>query len=475
MAIGQSDAVDQAPKESFRGKATFGFELEFLALFKEFGTKTPWEGGDGTQCTQPILEEPPDINKTGSDHELHMRRLHHFGGIIAQKLTEAGMYAEYREKGHPSADEVEGQPADDVKLGPFRGYRYTAYENTTVIPEETMIWTDPLVDGRRMLVRPAAQEGYFWLGFEVVSKAYLWQERQRAEAHLERTCRVLRANYRLSVNTGITSVKDSSRCSVHIYWGIRGLPLPLHNLKRLLTLLWVAEAKLLDLHATWKQEAIKYAAPLQKRTNMAMDKTDMLPSWVDEDDAHAAPWRDEMERNVPPFVSQALHNGKAKVPWLWRAETVEDLAKLVGESDRSRKAAIAVTEHLPPQSEFWGKVRKSQLNTVEFRHMQGSLEPELVAAWIHVTARITEVCVDFDADEFHDLLGKVANCVDHGGPTAVYKLLDVLGVQRAVSQVFESHNQDKLDEEAKPEKAMFLHPMEAAHAKPSSRSSCVIG
>ncbi|KAI5928476.1 hypothetical protein F4810DRAFT_717068 [Camillea tinctor] len=450
-------------QDFFYSTATFGFEIEFLVLFKEYGTSAPWvvkEGEDNGRIRKPVLEEPHDFNETESEHELHMSRLHYFGNQIARELTEAGVVAKYREKGHPTDDGFPNLKSDDSKLGPFDGFCYNAYRTTTIVPEETMIWTDPNMKGARMLVRPESPQGYFWLGFEIVSHAYRHRDFRSAQEDLMTICKTLRSKYMISINAGKDSEIGSSRCGIHIHWGLSGQQYKLLHIKRLLTLMWMTEEDLMGLHATWRQSAFKYAALLRRQTNMALDKGDALPRWLgDLDTGTPAPWRTEMELNIPRPIWESLYQNKPKVQWLWRADEVEDLAKLIGESKMSRKAAIGITELLPANSKFSGKVRRSCLNTIEFRHMQGSLCPELIAAWVEVTGKMVEICVRSSADDFKQFLEKVrVYALDKDW--SAYTLLGILGVEENASRVFKEHNQHRLDEEADSDKTLFLPPLD---------------
>ncbi|KAI1494796.1 hypothetical protein F5X96DRAFT_693210 [Biscogniauxia mediterranea] len=429
-------------EDYFHSTATFGFELEFLVLFKEYGTTAPWvfkEGEDDSKIQKPFPEEPHDFSGTESEHELHMKRLHYFGNEIAKALTEAGVVAEYRSKGHPTEDNLSDLQPNDAKLGPFDEFCYNAYRTTTTVPEETMIWTDPAMDGARMLVRPECPQGH----------AYRRRDFKSAEEDLMAICKILRSKYMISVNAGKDSHIGSSRCGIHIHWGLSGQQYKLLHVKRLLTLMWMTEDDLMGLHATWRQQ-----------TNMALYKADALPRWLDDVDLGApASWRDEMELNVPRPIWESLHQNNPKIQWLWRTEEVEDLAKLIGEGNMSRKAAIAITELLPAGSKFSGKVRKSCLNTIEFRHMQGSLCPELIAAWIEVTGKMVEICVRYSAEDFTNFLEKVRVCaVDK--EWSAYSLLEILGVEEGVNGVFKEHNQERLDEEADSDKRLFLPPLD---------------
>ncbi|KAL7626184.1 hypothetical protein AAE478_002954 [Parahypoxylon ruwenzoriense] len=441
---------------NFSHKATFGFELEFLVLFRELGVADPLKlerNGQQSRPAQQIPEEPHGLAKSDDGpHEVHIKRLYHFGGEIAKKLAEAGIPTSYRDKGHPKADEAPYLDRDP-KLGNFGDFCFSSYKENTIVPEETMIWTDPAANGGRMAVRPETPNGYFWLGFEFVSKVYLYRDFDSAKSDLEITCRVLRANYLVSVNAGKDAENRSSRCATHVHWGMGGAEYDLGTIKRILTLMWVTEEKLMNLHATWRQNAGKYAALLQKGTNMARNNTSKLPGWVS--DLDKGDWIREMDQNVPPVLQGSLHGNKPKIQWLWRAETVDDLARLVGEASKSRRASVAITELLPATSSFGGKVRQSQLNTVEFRHMQGSLDPALIAAWIDVTAGIIRQCVDLPPGEFSSFLADVASCVSDRNLT-VQELLFKLGVARETCMIFGDFNQQRLDEEADQAISMFL-------------------
>ncbi|KAI2630630.1 hypothetical protein GGR54DRAFT_162438 [Hypoxylon sp. NC1633] len=442
----------------FSDVATFGFELEFLVLCKEArGSSLAEFAQNKAQVSQPpqMPEEPQGLTTDTEDlHEIHMRRVHHFGGDIAKKLTEAGISTAYRKKGHPEDGEISNADGAVPKLGEFGEFCYSCYKENTIVPEETMIWTDPAAFGKRMAVRPSTPEGHFWLGFEFVSKVYRYRDFESAKLDLDTICSALREHYIASINVGRDSAFGSSRCATHIHWGLSGRPYELLTVKRVLTLMWVVEEMLMDLHATWRRDAKKYAALLQKGTNMATDNFSELPCWI-KDPGRDDMWDREMEQNVPPRIHTSLHRGRPKVQWLWRAESVNDLAMLVGEASRSRRASVAVTELLSAASGFTGKVRRSQLNTVEFRHMQGSLHPALIAAWIDVTARIMCRCVDSSPQEFRGFLEGVTTCVSRHDST-VHSLLDKLDVSPYTCGVFRRLDQQRLGQEADPKIPTFL-------------------
>ncbi|KAI1143939.1 hypothetical protein F5Y05DRAFT_407338 [Hypoxylon sp. FL0543] len=439
----------------FRDTATFGFEMEFLILFRESGIKFQprLETGDRDRLPRQVPEEPCNLSLGGDDdHGVHMKRLHYFGGEIAKKLTEAGTATVYREKGHPKA-ETSGLDEEEPRLGCFDKFCYSSYKQNTIVPEETMIWTDPTANGKRMAVRPETPEGHFWLGFEFVSRAYRYREFELAKLELEIICRTLRAEYLVSINAGKESDAASSRCGTHLHWGLGGAEYDLLTVKRVLTFMWVTEKMLMGLHATWRQNAMKYDALLQQGTNIATDNVSKLPSWTI--DFSKGDWTREMEQNVPPRVSGSLHCNKPKTHWLWRAETVTDLAMLVGEVRKSRRASVGITELLPATSSFPGKVRRSQLNTIEFRHMQGSLHADLIAAWTLVTAEIMRICVDSSPEDFANVLERVATCVSDENST-VQELLNNLGASPETCNVFRKFHQQRLDREADWRTSMFL-------------------
>ncbi|KAI1484077.1 hypothetical protein F4774DRAFT_8810 [Daldinia eschscholtzii] len=439
----------------FSDAATFGVELEFLVLFREAGmAPSKLQNGKHSSPTQGALEEPPDLTKDDSDdHEVHMKRTHYFGNEIAKKLTDTGTPTVYQEKSHPK-DEKTLNPSDNyMRLGDFDDYRYTSYKKNTIVPEDTMIWTDPAAKGKRMAVRPETPPGHFWLGFEFVGKAYRFRDFDTMKSDFDSICRTFRSNYLVSVNSGKDSGSASSQCSTHIHWGLSGVEYDLVTIKRILTLMWIAEDKLMELHASWRKHANKYAALLQTGTNMGTGNDSRLPSWIN--DPGKGNWFYEMEQNAPPNVWESLHQDKPKVQWLWRAETVEELAMLVGEPKKSRRASIGLMELLPATSNFPGKVRRSQLNTIEFRQMQASFDPALVTAWIEVTATIMKLCVDSPPDHFRDSLNDIATYLSSGNST-IQGLLNKLGVSQEACEAFKSYNQQRLDKEADPEISIFL-------------------
>ncbi|KAI1799532.1 hypothetical protein F4811DRAFT_568093 [Daldinia bambusicola] len=440
---------------SFSDTATFGVELEFLVLFREAGVApTKLRNGKRSPPSQRVPEEPSNLTSDISDdHEIHMQRVHYFGKYIAKKLADTGTPTVYQEKSHPK-DEKTLNPSDTyAKLGEFDDFRYSSYKENSIVPEDTMIWTDPEAGGKRMAVRPETPPGHFWLGFEFVGKAYRFRDFDTMKSDFDSICRTLRTNYLISINSGKDSGSASSQCGTHIHWGLGGVEYDLATIKRILTLMWVAEDKLMELHASWRKYANKYAALLQTRTNMGISNDSKLPSWID--DLGTGNWFYEMEQNVPPSVWESLYQDKPKVQWLWRAETVDELAMLVGEPQKSRRASIGLMELLPATSNFPGKVRRSQLNTIEFRQMQGSFDPALVTAWIEVIAAIMRLCVDAPPDDFKESLNNISTYLASENPN-VQGFLNMLQVPQEACNVFASYDQRRLDEEADPEISIFL-------------------
>ncbi|OTB06771.1 hypothetical protein M426DRAFT_9204 [Hypoxylon sp. CI-4A] len=436
---------------SFQALGTFGFELEFLMLFRESGSQASlaFKGKDSDQTLKHPPEEPSGLTGIGDgDHTIHMKRIHYFGAEVAKKLADAGTATVYREKSHPKDDKPLNPDDEEAELGSFDDFRYGAYKENTIVPEDTMIWTDPAASGKRMAVRPETPEGHFWLGFEFVSKAYRYRDFESTKSDLEILCRTLRGNYFVSVNAGKDSKSASSRCGTHVHWGLGGRQYDLSTVKRVLTLMWMAEDKLMDLHASWRQDANKYVALLRRGANMAIDNTPKLPNWIG--NLGEGEWMHEMDQNVP-LGDQ--HN--PKLQWIWRAETVDDLAMLIGEPKKLRRGSIGIMELLPAASDFAGKVRRSQLNTIEFRHMQGSLDPALIAAWIAVTAEIMSQCISLTPKDFKGLLQHISESVSIKGLT-VQELLSALGVKPDVCNVFKSFDQHRLDHEADPKVSVFL-------------------
>jgi hypothetical protein len=236
---------------------------------------------------------------------------------------------------------------------------YTGYKDIiTISEEESHMWYQNTVEeARRGPMKPNVQEGFTPITVELASRVYRLDEFETAQREIESICRIVRANFNVFVNRG----KAPRRCGTHIHWGC-GREWAADEVKRLLSFMWSFEDTLMDLHASWRRESAMahYVALIRHHTTLAkqmrrgqtgLDFNALLPR-------QRQLLRDQATRTI------------------WAAQSKRELVAL---SSPSRvRGAIGLQEILPVGSDL--KVRNSQLNTIEFRHMQGSLDPGNISA-----------------------------------------------------------------------------------------------
>lgn len=363
----------------------------------------------------------------------------------------------------------------DVKLGQCNADGiFDAYaKHWTLSQEESLMYHDK---GREDKM-PLQHAGVFWwCGFEVASEVFPGID--EGETKIRLFCSALRQNFDVAVNLG----RGKRRPGVHVHWSRRGGFSDL-AIRKLLTVMWVIEDSLMDLHASWRygEDGRGYASRLRDNSILSLTEDEVvdfnlniqkLPSYTEamkimENTLHGDMHdEDEFRRYVPaPDSNTPSLRDDEHIKRIWRAKTMKDIVELSCCRDgKYLRGAIGLQETLPWDSEHQHmKIRSSQLNTIEFRHMQGSLDPDNIMAWVKVTERIIQVCVPTITtdSEYKRILGGLWGYTQQGGQSRhILGMLDIMGVDDAEAlEFFKKKPQSILDDEWDPDKTdLFLPP-----------------
>ncbi|KAK8022764.1 hypothetical protein PG993_013531 [Apiospora rasikravindrae] len=305
-----------------------------------------------------------------------------------------------------------------------------------------------------------------------------------------------------------------SRCGIHIHVGAKGVleyleapedperPTPafqralsttmskrIFAAKKILTIYWLLEPEIQQLHASWRSKDSRYSGLLREHTNLAY-----YFSLKEDEDKSLHPYHEyEEERN-----KAANHYDKAKfdkelegvsnthqisaneleqhgklaamvldkietkngtdadrkaTATIWKARSMDQLAWLASNHFGNRRGSLCLHQLLPWNSDFAGggvREPKQRIGTVEYRYMQASLDPDAVIAWADVVMRMTEVCTTGETTDFVDFIQQaVAHAGEPGDPKEFVKRLGLEEYSQAY-RFYDKDTQRRFDEEANP-------------------------
>lgn len=248
------------------------------------------------------------------------------------------------------------------------------------------------------------QGSYDWVGAELVSRVLRYPEESGTQA--SKICRGLRDRMRLHVNrtTGF-----------HVHVGVNNLSLT--QIKKFFTLYWAVEDVLFSLCAPHRRQSI-YCDPVREYSDAvfrARDETNMIEP-------------EEMTFWFPEFVPDDIRN--ELVP-IWRAtERFELSLRLLKPptmcimSDRN---AIALREHDPMMLD----VGELCDYTVEFRHLQGTVNPSLIKNWTDVIVALVRGAMK-PRDDFKRLFQDLLHCATLPAAAACNSMLTDLDLEAAM-------------------------------------------
>lgn len=330
---------------------TFGFELEFgteLELPGRWRSMTP---GEFSCWRQRDPEAFRQWRRGAVMNLLHKIRVALETLQVGASRSDAQLHA--RVVG-PQQAHLTGEPLGQLVDGIYTGYK----DVITISEEESHMWyQNATEEARRGPLKPNVREGFTPVTIEIASRVYRLDEFETAEREIETICQTIRENFNVFVNRG----KAPRRCGTHIHWGC-GREWTDEEVKKLLSFTWSFEDQLMDLHASWRRDSAmaNYVALLRHHTTLAKQ----IRRGQAGIDFNA----------LQPRQRQILSDQAMRT--IWAAQSKRELVAL--SSPNKVRGAIGLQEILPVGSDL--KVRNSQLNTIEFRHMQGSLDPENISA-----------------------------------------------------------------------------------------------
>lgn len=248
------------------------------------------------------------------------------------------------------------------------------------------------------------------------------------ERDLQKVCDRIRNRFPVSINCG----RKYSRSSTHVHVGRSGkwdpddedLPFDLLEAKKMATAMYMLEPSLMTLHASWKQNYHRYAARLRGYTN--------LEGFCEQERAPEVDWKaelaglgpfdpspgpeneaftrkdfrlDDRQRQLMESYSPTTESPYvAALGMIWGADDMTQLAWLLSCREGARRGAFSL--HGLVRSKR-GVIGCRNLNTVEFRHMHGSLDVQDIMNWVRIVEKVVSSSVtpsDKNYEEFLRLI-----------------------------------------------------------------------
>ncbi|KAK7960397.1 hypothetical protein PG988_011611 [Apiospora saccharicola] len=215
--------------------------------------------------------------------------------------------------------------------------------------------------------------------------------------------------------------------------------------KKLLTLYWLVEPNLQELHASWRSEDARYSGLLRTHSNLAFypqvkEKAGVkqpVQHWFHETDDrlqkegsyekafyNLKDFNGVSEKPSDTSIVQILRktlgtrvteHSWAAIDTIWKTANMDQLAWLASSYFGNRRSSLNLHQLLPPGNKFsGGSVRKSdqRTGTMEFRLMQGSFDVNAIAAWTDVVLQLTEACVTGDQARYVEFVGRAVGNPD---------------------------------------------------------------
>jgi hypothetical protein len=257
---------------------------------------------------------------------------------------------------------------------------------------EKDFWDSSWVVKKANSVEPLAEEKscreYIWVGVEICSPK-LRLKGPDTEARILKVLAALNLGHRLAANC---------TCEVHVHLGrMDGRPWSLSTLKRLAALLWVAEPTLRSIRNPQSpnyQNIYTWGFPLRQRSRLAglvgnRATTVHLPSISDLQVIDAL----QRQKTIP---TQELH----ALVEIWNTTSHLELGQLLsGPDTKYRRLGFNF-------SAFGEEDERARRNprTMEFRIMEGSINADLVSAWLRICGNIAETAVTASDGRFSSAL-----------------------------------------------------------------------
>ncbi|KAH8194271.1 hypothetical protein TruAng_011559 [Truncatella angustata] len=331
------------PDDDSIGPLTFGIELEFLVPMLK-----PLKHERSPPDPRPIFHaedfdegDPADpFNKfifpaLQAVDGIQVRD--HFTDVFAYPLTSIPKYDAWR-------------LIDDFSVKPGHGREYSPYE---------------------------------WAGKEVTSEV-LKADDAGYPKKITDVCRAIR-ECRVHLN---------SSAGVHVHVGHGDDGFSLKTLKRVATIMWLMDSRLLYLHHPSRRDNAncELLSKISKLSHTQEGKPAADPG---------GRYHRIMDENVPTDIWPALH---AKLQQIWFASDIEQIAHLM--SDRTPPDSMrAISRGTVGFRRLISTGRnRVNINTVEFRQMAGSLEPDHIIQWVKVCLAIVDFARHSENDSFKSVV-----------------------------------------------------------------------
>ncbi|OTA70408.1 hypothetical protein K449DRAFT_393414 [Hypoxylon sp. EC38] len=329
-------------------------------------------------------------------------------------------------------------------LGNFIDGHYEVYNSWTVCKDESGCWY-PEADGELFLpgrVPPIGPEHYSWFSIEIKSKVY--KNLSEMKGDLQKVCDRIRSRFLVSINCG----QGHNRTSTHVHVGRSGnwdpnqedLPFSLVETKKMATAMYILEPVLMEMNAPWKVDNHRYAAQLHGYTHLgrfcnpdARFDSSNLPIESESGREDIAYMPSDFDQNfrqcseIETYLNQSVCDGPhaAGIYMIWGAGDLTQLAWLLSGRERTRRGAFALHSLVPSKENV---IKSRHLNTIEFRHMHGSLDAEDIMNWIRIIEKIVSSSTSISDEEYTKLMDDFN--ADGGG--SINEVANDLGLALAI-------------------------------------------
>ncbi|OTA87408.1 hypothetical protein M434DRAFT_15469 [Hypoxylon sp. CO27-5] len=329
-------------------------------------------------------------------------------------------------------------------LGNFIDGHYEVYSSWTVCKDESGCWY-PKADGELFLpgrVPPIGPERYSWFSIEIKSRVY--KDLIAMKEDLQKVCDRIRSRFLVSINCG----QGHNRTSTHVHVGRsgswdpnqEGLPFNLIEMKKLATAMYILELVLMEMHAAWKVDNHRYAAQLHGYTHLGRfcnpnelfeDSNLPIESESSREDVAYIPSDFDLNfrqcSEIKMYLHQSVRDGPyaAGIRMIWGADDLTQLAWLLSGRERTRRGAFAPHGLVPSKENV---IKSRHLNTIEFRHMHGSLDAEDIMNWVRIIEKIVSSSTSISDEEYAKLMDDFN--ADGGG--SINEVANDLGLTLAI-------------------------------------------
>ncbi|XXH03910.1 hypothetical protein Hte_010318 [Hypoxylon texense] len=432
------------------------YERNCLFYTKEDGRKIPVVEDDvqvnrearqavWNQLLELFKETMEKPNRCGAEPDIRV--------MTAETEHPQQTFVSGRKEQDGNANASEKKPGLDPNvLGEFVDGHYEVYNAWTVCQDTSGSWY-PGADGNSfqpMKVPPIGPKEYSWFSIEIKTQVY--KDLELLEQDLQKVCDRIRARFLVSINCG----RGDNRSSTHVHIGRSGkwdpddenMPFRLNEAMMLATVMYMLEPVLMTLHAPWKQHYHRYAARLHGYTNLegfceqkrppkvdwkaeldGLGPFDPSPrpedkAYTEEDFRLSLGQRRTMDfflrrpdMGFPPIEGSPYEAG---VSMIWAADDMTQLAWLLSCREGARRGAFSLQGLVRSEP---GVLGSRHLNTIEFRHMHGSLDAREITNWI----RVVRSPIVSSSRDYYGALGLILR-----GESDIAKILESAGLRLSI-------------------------------------------